>query len=116
MRRAAHGHRAGGKTSPTYASWRNMIKRCTNPKDNAYSEYGGRGIRVCKRWLRSFTAFLRDMGERPAGTTLDRIDVNKHYTPSNCRWSDYATQNANKRAPWWIEGREPSQRWLDGAP
>lgn len=73
-----------------------MIQRCTNPNNPAYKNYGGRGIKVCARW-RKFENFLADMGERPAGLTLDRKRVNGNYTPSNCRWVDYTDQNRNRR-------------------
>jgi hypothetical protein len=83
--------------TPTYVSWRRMIDRCTNLKDRRYKDYGGRGIKVCDRWLQSFYAFLEDMGERPPRKTIDRIDVDGDYEPSNCRWASVTTQNRNKR-------------------
>jgi hypothetical protein len=73
-----------------------MIQRCNNPKATNYKYYGGRGITVCDRW-HSFINFLADMGERPAGMTLDRIDVNGKYEPSNCRWTTSSEQQQNKR-------------------
>lgn len=82
--------------SPTYISWQGMIRRCTNPSAADYHRYGGRGITVCQRW-RDFSAFLEDMGERPAGLTLDRIDNNRGYEPGNCRWSTVTEQNRNRR-------------------
>jgi hypothetical protein len=80
-----------------YNTWHNMKGRCNNPKDAAYKYYGGRGIKVCERWNSSFENFVEDMGERPKGLTLDRIDNNGNYEPSNCRWTTMATQVANRR-------------------
>jgi len=74
-----------------------MIQRCTNPKDEGWRYYGGRGIRVCERWLK-FDNFLADMGERPHRLlTLDRIEVNGNYEPGNCRWADWHTQRITQR-------------------
>lgn len=73
-----------------------MRARCHNPKDRAYPGYGGRGIVVCDRWRWSFLAFLADMGERPSGTTLDRIDGSGNYEPGNCRWASVAEQTENR--------------------
>lgn len=80
--------------SPTYQSWATMIQRCTNPKVAAYSEYGGRGIGVEEGWL-LFENFFEDMGERPEGMTLDRIDVNGNYCLHNCQWATRAWQAQN---------------------
>ncbi|MBB6446493.1 AP2 domain-containing protein [Bacillus benzoevorans] len=91
-----HGHTA--KNSPEYRSWRSMITRCEDESVNNYERYGGRGIKVCKRWRNSFESFLSDMGKRPTlSYTLDRIDVNGNYEPSNCRWADLTQQAINKR-------------------
>lgn len=79
-----------------YQSWKDMMGRCYRPKVRAFKDYGGRGIRVCKRWHR-FEAFFRDMGDRPSGLEIDRVDVNGSYCPKNCRWSDEKTQALNKR-------------------
>lgn len=84
--------------TPTYNSWNNMVQRCTNPNRDEYAYYGGRGITVCERWLK-FENFLADMGERPEGLSLDRIDSNGNYEPGNCRWVDSATQATNRRRP-----------------
>jgi hypothetical protein len=75
-----------------------MKTRCENPNRAAWAWYGGRGIRVCDRWSKSFTAFLQDMGGAPEGLTLDRIDSSKNYEPSNCRWSTRSEQSRNTSA------------------
>ena len=81
----------------TYKSYRNMIQRCEYSSDINYHNYGGRGIIVCPRWRESFENFLEDMGERPSGRTLDRIDVDGNYEKSNCRWATNSEQANNKR-------------------
>lgn len=80
-----------------YASYRGMFQRCYNPKASGYIHYGGRGISVCKRWHEGFENFFEDMGERAAGLSLDRVDVNGNYEPSNCRWATDIQQQENRR-------------------
>ena len=74
-----------------------MKSRCANPKDPAWGHYGGRGIVVCARWVNSFADFLADMGPRPAGRSLERIDNDKGYEPGNCMWATWTTQARNRR-------------------
>lgn len=99
-RQFKHGqsnHRGKRHASPTYSTWSAMHKRCENPKASDYAYYGGRGIKVCRRW-RSFNNFLTDMGERPIGKTLDRYpDNNGNYEPTNCRWASPKEQRSNQR-------------------
>lgn len=81
--------------TPTYKSWAHMHQRCRNPKCRQYKWYGARGVRVCERW-ESFENFLADMGERPNGKTLDRIDGEGDYEPGNCRWATSSEQQRNR--------------------
>lgn len=74
-----------------------MKQRCCNPKHRSYKNYGARGIKVCERWLNSFENFYSDMGAKPKGYTIERINDNGHYEPSNCKWATVAEQNRNKR-------------------
>ena len=80
---------------PVYDVWRTMIQRCEDPMFTDWHLYGGKGVVVCNRWLQSYDSFATDMGPRPRGTTLDRIDSNGHYEPSNCRWATPKTQARN---------------------
>lgn len=85
----------------TYRSWRAAYCRCMIPKTKHFASYGGRGIKLHEKWL-SFDAFYADMGPRPIGMTLDRIDTNGDYAPGNCRWADEETQKNNTRSIRWI--------------
>lgn len=76
-----------------------MRDRCYNPTHPNFVRYGGRGVTVSDRWLHSFEDFLADMGERPEGMTLDRVNNDRGYFPGNCKWSTKAEQNANRRRP-----------------
>lgn len=86
-----HGHARVGRHTPTYRTWRAMHSRC-----RPQGHYGLKGITVCPRWL-VFENFLTDMGERPDGTSIDRIDTTGHYTPDNCRWATKSVQATNRR-------------------
>ncbi len=102
---------------PVYAVYRSMLARCSNPKNKAWHLYGGRGITVCDRW-KTFEQFLADMGEPSAGMSLDRIDSNGNYEPSNCRWATMQTQQRNRRNNHLltINGRsQPIAAWADEA-
>ena len=90
-----HGH-TQDKFSPEYHSWASMVQRCTNPKRDSWKYYGAKGITVCERWVGSFENFLVDMGNRPEGTSLDRIDGHKGYYLENCRWATGSIQSSNR--------------------
>ncbi len=86
-----------GMSDPTYRSWRSMRARCLSFTHKSWGDYGGRGITICAEW-NDFRNFLKDMGDRPEGTTLDRKNTNGNYTPTNCQWSGIDVQNNNKRS------------------
>jgi len=91
-----HGHGGRNKQSPTYVSWSNMVRRCVDPHNHAYHNYGGRGIAVCQRW-KKFEHFLADMGEAPVGYQIDRINNNDGYHKNNCRWVTTKINSRNRR-------------------
>lgn len=93
----------GLSRTPTYSSWMSMKQRCLNPKERNFHNYGGRGIKICKRWKNSFAAFFKDMGLRPKGLSLGRKNNNGNYSPSNCRWETPRQQCNNTRRNIFIE-------------
>ncbi len=93
--RKTHGY-SGCQQNITYVTWYNMIQRCTNSNRKDYEYYGRRGIKVCDKWL-SFESFLEDMGEKPKGLSLDKVDNNKGYCKANCRWVTRKEQQRNRR-------------------
>lgn len=90
-----HGHSVGGVPSPTYISWVAMLQRCEDPGKSNYVYYGGRGIAVCQGW-HDFSTFLADMGERPDGKELSRIDNDGNYEPGNVQWATKAENVAER--------------------
>lgn len=92
-------HRKHGlRKAPEYRLWQNMVQRCGNPNNPRYDDYGGRGIRVCARWRKSFAAFYADVGPRPSAKhSIDRIDNDGNYEPGNVRWATAYQQVHNRR-------------------
>jgi hypothetical protein len=103
LREASIAKAAEERRPYTKKSWASMVARCTDPRTPSYLKYGGRGITVCDRWLHGEDGmtpqecFYQDMGPRPAGTSIDRIDSEKGYTPDNCRWATQKQQTANRK-------------------
>ena len=87
----------GESGTAMFMVWANIIARCTSPNHKDYSFYGGRGVGICDRWRHDFAAFKSDMGDRPTGGTVERIDNSRGYEPGNCRWATAIQQAANKR-------------------
>ncbi|MDP2271274.1 MAG: hypothetical protein Q8K32_11120 [Archangium sp.] len=93
-----HGGARRDAVTPEYRSWHAMLQRCNDPKHRAFHRYGGRGISVCERW-NNLVNFVADMGSRPSGTSLDRINNDGNYEPGNCRWATAKQQRANQSPP-----------------
>lgn len=97
-----HGHAVKNKRTPEYSTWLSMIHRCHSPSNSSYATYGAKGITVCERW-RKFENFFSDMGLKPAGHSIDRVNNSLGYSPENCRWADAKTQSLNRSATQLIE-------------
>jgi len=97
-RRILQGSNKTVLETPEYFVWFSMISRCTKTNSSSYKNYGGRGITVCKRWLNSFKLFYKDMGSRPDNTfSIERINNDRGYKPSNCKWATRSEQRRNMR-------------------
>lgn len=110
-----HGHARRSTRSRAYVAWQHMWKRCSDPRNENYPNYGGRGIAVCERW-RDFTAFLEDLGDCAPGLTIDRIDNDGHYEPGNVRWATRKEQQRNKSTTMWISAfgkRQALAAWAE---
>lgn len=94
--RSSNNRTHGMSNTALYRLWAGMVQRCTNPNATNYANYGGRGVTVCKRWL-AFLNFKADMGDRPSGTSIERRNNSRGYSPSNCYWATRKEQNSNKR-------------------
>lgn len=101
-RSTTHGLTKSRRVPPEFIVWRNARERCFEPTDKQFLSYGGRGITMCDRWRNDYGAFYADMGPRPHGYTLDRIDNDGHYEPGNCRWTTPSVQSNNTRRNRWL--------------
>ena len=94
----SHGDARRGRKTADWRCWSGMIRRCEEPQNKCYANYGGRGIKVCERWRNDYATFLADMGRKPSSRhSIDRIDNDGDYEPSNCRWATNSEQQKNKR-------------------
>jgi hypothetical protein len=108
-----HGHTRNGKPTSEYTAWYSMIQRCENPNHKKYYLYGNRRITVCKRWHK-FENFLKDMGLKPSGLTLERRNNNGNYEPGNCYWATHKEQRNNRRPQKPISKGPSKQYWFYG--
>lgn len=114
MAKIKHGQ-SGKKCSLSYASWCAMKARCLNPNTSHFNDYGGRGIKVCERWMK-FENFFCDMGHRTKGMTLGRINNDGNYEPENCRWETWKQQSKNKRNGNFSLRRFNRKSWIKTGP
>ena len=103
----------GMHDTATHKSWDSAIGRCHRPNDPSFHKYGARGITVCDEWRESFLAFYKHMGERPQGTSLDRIDNTKGYEPGNCRWATPVEQSRNRKSTLYVTLKGQRVRFMD---
>lgn len=104
----------GMAESKEFNAWMHAKSRCSNPNNIGFKHYGGRGIAVCEKWAKDFSAFFADMGPCPPGMSIERVDVNGNYEPGNCKWATQAEQTLNTRRTRWIEcngQRKPLAVW-----
>ena len=104
-----------GTRRPAYRSWESMKHRCLNQNSNRYKNYGARGIVICERWLNSFSNFYEDMGDRPDGTFLERIDNDGNYEKSNCKWASCKEQANNRRSNHRVEFKDETHTLFEWA-
>lgn len=111
-----HGHKSGGKYTPEYIAWSNIIARCCNRNSQAFKNYGGRGITICAEWRESFESFFAYVGSRPGkGFEIDRIDNSRGYEPGNVRWATRKINCRNRRSTKWVEFQGQRMSMVDAA-